>query len=1522
MESRYIKFDISNSKIFVNTPKNFRNKLWGKEFGILYHFFQGENDTTGFEFLEINLSNCVWIDPIPLLSLLVLIKQRVLIKKENIIFILPHINKSINDESKVLLKFLKQEGFITLIKECGVISNEQPKFENDIDKLVVSLNYFDCHLFNAKIVDTYETHDSDAEFYRVIGEFIDEIKLHLKNKKIFTQKVDDVIYRIRTFLAETINNVYQHAYGNTTPNRFAGIYTRYRYGLQNSAIEKEEKYKLKDLVTKEWQNSAKITHGLKEIFETKEGFIEIFVIDVGKGISEALGYRNNPRIKHPTRKAFIDIFETEQRKNISTDKNQTNIGGLAFIGKLIELQRDFLLNKDREDWLGGLLPDLRQGGYFESIPENDTHTLGCIWQASLSWNSINLNVDNWTNISGNSQRFLNLYKSKRVSVDLLQNYIIIDERIIHHPNWNKREEFIKQKSKGKDSINTIIYLPQKGVTKHLLGFVILRYLAENCKESTNLIIADIPDEERPTYSEALISSTYRWEFKELIKKIPSIILISNTLSVSALRFSDNSYEVDLELVNQFINDDFSALSLYKVLEVIITFDSLTIWQDVIKKNVNAFLNQLVFWNKKEKISDIDEYIDGYLDFNQICEVPAFIKLFEIGIQRIIGLYKNYSIDVSHLDLLTENISNRFQTKLIRNSDLKELNILIGSVLVKGFTMEEGAYNILNEKLIIHCFHHPSSNTESILKLFYWPKKSWLNDHFPSDDKNHYKRIGRTHAIAIGGWLAYEVPRYDEKNNSFYGATPKQSYKIWQDSKLGLSIGNFRYGNYSDLIKIDMRTIIDNAFYFKDNLARFIVKHFFTALGGTNENDLIDKEYWNFIKDCELGAMYSNVGIVIYPNHFYANYVIEKLANVLKTKLLENIIPLNFVRNNHSKTNLLFSPLSFSLIKELLSGTKKEALFFDDAIVTGRTRKEVKHLLFHLGATEVKSLAIIDRQRLPYSIPNPKTNKFYWRIDIPRLGSNINNPINNSLKKANEFQFKIIPDASYRIDDWNETWQNKLVTISNFSNVLSPISINLSKPSKKFGVRYNQVSGDYEQIGNESNEIFIHTSIGLIIYCLEMHCITGRDDLALKYCSENIQDSVKIELVCCYLLLYGNEIRPSMRIELLRKLLTFTNYSEPDNHTIFAALTILSLNENDFIKFSEIQEIKNNCNIDMQISFAIQTLIVDLKEESFESYHNIIAVSKQKSTIRLINRLDFHRQIYNKRSAHISPIHAVINKRKLREKRFYDFKIALNKLTGHITDFPQDIFPAILNKEQLLENVNLFKYKVSNFFSSLQERNNIVSELIQKQIEDSIESELLTHLEYIHGKLFLQINHTNSPLKSLVRNICNEYSRQEWLEIAEEKGCKKFIEEHNDLEYIAHQIKISAIGIETRQEIESNKYSPIWIPFDEEIMYHLKNMVTNYLHGTYELIEDPFSFHSSMLKAHLWYSFQIDSKNLKFIIELANSIPKNSNCKDRAENSPNIRQINNFLQLGCEVEFSEIELGSNMVLITRFSLPII
>jgi hypothetical protein len=1518
--SKYCFYNKKTGDLSITLPKYFRNKIWAEEFGDLYFFIKDSN-IGDIAKIHIDCRNTLWIDPIPLLSLLVLFNQHAPVPPNNFLIHLPSVKthpKSYSEkQSNIFLKFLFEEGFLDKMNSIASISNHMDganfvEFEKKIEKLTVDLNYYDCHILNTRVFDASLIHEGDHEcvFYDEIDIIINEIRVNLLNKKVPTSHLNNLLYKVRLFFSETINNVYQHAYPKTefdTSKNYLAIYARYRYGMQHNAIE-SYKEKLSALLKKEVVNSSDLFKDCKEmIFDLRDGCIELFIIDVGVGIASSTGYRKKE--KHPTRKAYSDILNTAQARTISTTTiNQTKNGGLYVIGKHIEATKDFILFKDFEDWLGGILPERRHNAFFERINSlSGFHTSGCVFQATISWYPVNERQENWEYIKEPFiNNLLSIYKIRDVNRLLLEEYIFIDERIIDYPNIIEKKNNIKNIILNK-KCDTIIYLPHSGMTKHLLAFVILETIAEYAVENTTLIIADIPDDERIVYYEAINQVSYTVEIGALMKKIKNIHLISNSLHICSFFFADNQFIQNKKMQKDFYYNQANDMNISKLLEILVTHDSYLIWTKV-KEEKDIFVNSSILWHE-------NEYINQYLDFNRLCFSETFIKLFLIGMKRVLGLYYPKTFNFISFDLLVENLVSRLKG-IYSNSGCNVLEFDIGSVYAKGVTQNEKMSGII-PAVAFHCFQHPSLFSKPILKLFFWPKEDWINKHFIREDKA-YMRIGRTPFISQYGWDYFTVPRYLPDESSFYFISPKESYLIWQNPQIGLRLGSLKYGSHYDFITINIEALIEKSFLEKGKLARFLVTSFYLALTNNKldkkktsfrnfsnryDSDFSDStEYFNLFEKYDDQNKY----IIVYPNHTMNSFIIRKIRSILDDDIMDKVIPLDFIRNDNSKTNLLFSPLNFQKIKGFMQSSSCKVIYFDDAVVSGRTRKETKHLLFSLGAKEVKTLAIFDRQRLPFSVPNKITNNYFCRLDIPRLGVGNTNILMISIRRASRARSMLIGTAKSRVEAWQKMWSIN-DSLGNFNlNMLYPI--NLKPFHKKFSTKRSNGGNKYSQIGGDKNKLLITNSIGLIAYTLELFCMTGKDDLVIKYCKDkDIDDKVKIELICCHLLLYGQELRKSLKYEMAEILLQASNYNMVDSYTSLAAITILTQDQEFISELSKSKYFENNCNFDIQIAFAINS--VNTGDNLLnDSYNNIISQVKEQNNQGLINLKDFHRQIYEKKATHISPLHAVVNGNKLEKSRFSALKISLEKLEWHC----KHLFPHYYVDDQVaMDNIQQIKFTLDSQTPNY--RNDII---------DNLENKLLPNLENIHRKLFFEITSKDFSFEMFIKKIFDGITVEDWQSILREK--RKNAEEtikisSNDMiqnNEFKHNFYLSDSAFSTINNLKADNLLHIYIPMNNEIKSHLSNLIKNYIHGDYKPIKDPFS-NKSLPLSHIWYTCEYSEENKTFSFLIANSISYVTDYTE-ADRSRHKQDIKN-LQIDLDLKY---ELKSNNIIIAKFKFPTI
>lgn len=1478
-------YDFKTNALKVVIPENFRNKLWAIEFGDLYKLLE-ENKVYKVYF---DISLLEWIDPIPLMSLLVLFRQRANVQKRcfiiNINEVVVSNEYSYENKSCIVLKFLLDEGFIERMGELGVFYSKGIEIENEelksrINNWAVDLNYFNCHLMRVRIFDSQLIHEDgeDAAFYNAIESIIEEINVNLLNKKIQAYYFENILYRIRLFFSETINNVYKHAYPDEKKKNIA-IYCRYRYGLQNNSIE-NYKDKLKKLLEREVVNSSALYKDCRGmIYNMREGCVELFVVDVGIGIAESSGFRRKEKA-HPTRKAYKDIFNTSPDRINSKDKNQTLNGGLYVICKHIEETQDFVLFKDREEWLGGVLPDRRHNSYFDVINAISNHTPGCVIQATFSWHPFNYEMENWKVLKDNYQkkRLLLVYKKRDFDISVLDDYSIIDERFDYIPDVIAKKNYIKHSVDS--SRKKIIYLPHSGMTKHLLAFVIIPSIAENAAKESELIIADIPDNERMTYDEAMNIVTYSQKTRHLLRNISRIVFVSVSLSYCVYRYDGAKYVIDKDGDDLMVS--LSNISLSNILGVLIVYDSFKIWDNVKNKNIGElFIHGKVMWSENVCLGE-------YLDFNRLCSVPLFINLFFLGVKRFSGCCNLSGIKYQAIDLLVDSLVSRLNDFHPLKNNCSNV-LYVGSVFVEGITVSD-AIDKKEDDIVLHCFKHPLIENDSIMKLFVWPKKKWIENNFKKTFIE-YRRIGRTSAIAPDGWQYYPVPRYMDNEESFYYLSPRKTYLLWQNPQIGLRLGHFKYGNGYDFIKINIKAIIEKSFLEKSELSRYLVTSFFYALGGKDGEEILDPDYRVVIN---ISETFKKKSIILYPNHPNNNIIIEKISEIISPELMERVLPLNYVRADNTKTNIIFSPLNFQKIKSYIEKEQMGVVFFDDAVVSGRTKKEVEYLMLSFGVHDLRTIAIIDRQRFPYSVPNKKMDQYYCRLDVPRLGVGSENMILMALNDAKR-TLPLIQSAKTRISEWCERWSFNN-SIDNFnSNVLYPISIN--PICKKFSTR--KKDKHYEQIGGEKNKILITNSIGLNTYCLELFCVTGRDDLVLKYCNLIDNNRVKVELICAHILLYGKELRASLRCDMLIELLKATNYLECDAYSSLSAITILTQESDLLFRISRDKAYYNNCNYDIQIAFAISSLSYE-KEGLIDSYNNIVCKLRTANNQGLINIVDFHRQIYEKRKSHISPLYAIINGNRPIEVRVNALKTSLEKLVWHC----ENLFPAygINNVDMVYKGIHDCQNLITNYYEDNK------SDAVLKDIIIVVEKNILPSLINIHARIFIDITSKEKNIIEFIENIIQNAPEEREVMV---------------------KYMVSASGFDVLKKLCSDKKLSMWIPMNKNIERCISDIITNSKHVgncskcQYKIdcsysseISDPFSDVPLPLSS-IWYSFDFDDKGRRFAIKIANKI-YDENCIEKCNTSKHIKEFEDY-NLDIHLKY---EVVSDSILVARIDFPII
>lgn len=1467
--------ELREKTLIIDLGYIFRYDIWVKDFPVIQKTLdEATYNGLNYKKISIDFSKCSWVDPLPILSLLLSTFESYKKGKE-IELIVPDVDLRIKErETDKVIKYLYLEGFLSqfgriasIISRTGQIVYDKPraytneKILHSYSKINTSLYYTNSSILPAQIIDTKKLFQQGLEHIdKWIDDLLKKIQPQLRDKiPSFSQK--SIVHRLTIILVEMISNIVKHAYENTDKT-YAGIYIRFRNGLDNNSLSVEERKKLNHALKEEEYHCSRLT---REFLDVRKGCLEIFIIDAGIGFSQSLIKGIGSERKHPFRDAYKMVFDDRQRREIINPPDHTYEGGLYYIGQMLSANQDYLFGRDENEWVGGPLP-LAKDAYELTNGNDDPHLSGLSWIVRLSWkNETEIGRNKWKNWDGQ-------IKHNPVYEELISDRLAPPTQFKIHDFRFTREELPGYKS-GSGGDNLVLMFADANQTKFGIWNYFKKISANLTKSNDRvIIIADIPEYGKQIYLYSLEKINIQsYQTDHWIHKFNKIILVSSRLSVSILIKSDSTFVYSPELTESYLdNIDPSTFqpdkSLAHLIRWIRNYDSLIFWLNIKRLNGKSnsyYVNADILWSTEVGV------ISGYLDFAQTCTDAFCVKLYKIILERTIGIFgESYENNITYcrfenMDALTKRIVNEanasFFNEITETQD--RLKIFVGSVFVSGASKDDALfyYDVENDKKAIHInfFLHDSSKV-FVAHLLNWPKHDWLVK-FDSFQET-FRRVGKTHIIAEHGYKSFPIPRFFKDDSSAYFRNPRKTYNDWQDERNQIiSFGHFEFEGKHDLFKINLIKVIEESFLMGLELSKFLLSEFFMALGGKSDKDLKPKgkKEYDFINKRRQEILDNNepdpkVDLIVYPINSNAAFAIEKIKEMISNELTQKIFALMPVNKERVGSTLLISPLVIKSIKSILDqSTEKKVLLFDTSVISGRTRKELKHLLQGLGASEVRMLSITDRFRLPLHVQDKYRHKAYWRLDVPRLGSADMCPICKAIDILENFKGNLSSTlATKRIERIIESWK----VVSYFD----PVSDHGLKPTpiqpveKKLGIKFNKNTNQFEQIISDldrnrgvKNQILLRNSLGLTIYVSEMHAMTSRDDLALSliHSLPNLSPVAKVELLCSQLLLFPNEYSKRVQFEMVFALFIACNeISQSDNWTGLATLVILLQNKEvhtrliETIQIEGSKELKIN-NLDLNITIA--SILKNYNTKGVVISEKVFRLLKYIGEEKIINTYkQFHYEIYNDAGAiHSKPLIAFYIKNELiKQERLEDAINSISKLIFLLDNLQTWQFRRKLNNQSFLSS---YRLHCKNLLSSYYER---FEELIPKQnsntepnpsasnyierfqtLQNDVETELVPHLQVLHNYLFCPVMTTEGcvTVKEEIQQIVFNIPENEWAREAENKN-KSFLN-------IAPRVLVSKYADYKPMAIIGNKRN-YWMICDQIMESEIRFTIMNAVHS--------------------------------------------------------------------------------------------
>jgi len=1026
---KLFEIDLNASKLILTAGSTLNDACWGAWFGEVQEILRrGEYNNHSFTSCHVDLSQCYWADPLPLLSLsLSLIEYEQNTGRVKVTFPAIHPNpdstnpdKSLNPRQKDqarLLKFLVREGFFDLLANPKIvnaynINNQESKcreikfgeieFDSDKDlnlirELPVSLAFERSTCLQAMLLDLSFSVDKEAvRHLETIDALVEKILFHniapVIDDEVPGWAQDSLRYRLMTFLCETLNNVFEHA-----QTKFAAVYVRYREGALGEAPETWGR--LSRFIKRE-ENNHRVplmkTRNKSESFpNTRTGFFEVFVIDSGIGLCRSLSGLLSGNKINPVHQTMLDVF----KRGVSSKKDRpTQYGGLHLIGELLTPSKDYFRVQDEDTWWATQLPlkdEETNAERSEQITLDacgkkycNKEVRGLAWTARLSWleaQDVTAGNTPWFGFDKPKDRN-NVLKVYKISVDeevleINSDILVYDARF---SSCQPYEEF----PVSLDSSNTtLLFLPPPNLLKNHIQEEIERLLIKPSLsqfENLNLVIGDIPSEEAITYL-AAINNAYKFT-TPVFKAIERVVLVTRALKVSILQRNeiDKSLKTNHDMARTYVVSNKASgtmphKSLCDYLHTLRKHDGHRLRSMLTEQSSDLeymdFLAEEVVWNN-------ELILQGYLDFAQTLTNPLFRAIYSLSLQRLTGFFPSWDCRLESLDSLIHSLVNLFNTQIpprpsSKGEHRKSLSVQIGSIRVSGYT--EHAEKKDENTPVFHFFRHPNGNADGLF-LLPWISSAEITKSIPGDKQ--FRRVGKTPVIARDGWKAYPIHRfYDiakDKFDSPYEKTPKDSYRAWQEpSRPSIKLGHWSYGGHHEIFTINLllafNTELDRiSLHLGGSLARFTYANFFRIFGIT-EKDLKrqNKALFNKIKEDNYRNLLSTNdtenSLLVYSSHPVTDHIITQFLELLENDVTKKIRS-ELIAISPIKRHRSGSGLQISGITlerlKIKADKNVSVIFFDDGVISGRTYEEIKRLLRSLGFRNISSLILLDRQRLP------------------------------------------------------------------------------------------------------------------------------------------------------------------------------------------------------------------------------------------------------------------------------------------------------------------------------------------------------------------------------------------------------------------------------------------------------------------------------------------------------------------------------------------------------------------------------
>lgn len=1164
-------------------------------------------------------SNTVWIDNLAMIQLFAMLYKL----KQSGVVIEFKLEVDLDAIEQVrFIKYMSDYGFLDIIEKYFDVCKEE---ELDREELVSQYGKLQEGNFESSECLMPFTFISRKE---KIDEYIADVTDTFQNKfgDCFSEyEKADYIFRMSVFLQETIGNVFEHAFDNLE-DAFCGIMIRYIHKPDMTGQRKRYYYSLQNNssasrqfrgTTFTYYHSQKVAedcnpYRIKTGMKVLENYIQIFVADVGMGILESMNISDAEK----ERNLLNEIFQIGRR----TTKNVRNtlVGGLGMLYQLLQGGENYIAIKGEYNWVRIACAKKKE----KSGKPDYIHRNGITSNKVLKGFTVIGYID------CDYERKKDFFKP--VSKETVQNiyceeYFLEDMCDIQADILDLRGE-VPDISMISSHTSTVLCYVGKNISKSIWTNQVANLFRGTNQDKMILILVDIPDREIRKYE--LIFNRFKLN-------VNKVILLTQNLELAVFT-PDNRFELyyNAKMTKEYINSREGDItnSLYLLLKSIRKHDSIEFWRTVWAtqqlKESQLFINENVIWNVEE-----GRGMDGYLDFSQAC--------FDEKIRNLL-LYQLFRLPVKHnteryfesMDRFTEDLCENVNNKLkIMFGERAFSRVQLGSVYVTGTSSKSS--KLMKEQTQgdeYYYFLHPINSGKQTIRinaLLLWPSKAVADELFTTTiSERKFERLAKTPFLAPGGTAYFAGQHYTDIKESV-ALKPEELYALLQKENLWTNkifkIAHINMIDHHDYIYLSAAAIFRkhymesrfNEKFVEKNSFDYLLEKMYIALGRTKRKSFaksveedIKPEYRLIVEGKIRESMVpATQGLFIYLTDYETVEIMAKLKTIFSETVQKNIIPIASISKKRSSSALLVSPVLMENIKQKICRLETEnpdgitrVTIFIASVTSTKLQRELKHILYRLGAKQIKCLSLIDRQRFPLGSREKDSYNSFCKIDLPQLGSENRCKLCMGIDYMKELKTRFISsDMQKRCEEIIFIWDEVKASDNLYERGIQARWYDFP----------TELTQDIEEICQQYqiNGIDISTDAGLTLFSVENTVITMSVDFLLRCIkNEKIDDTVKIMMISAHLFMFGSEeIVPADKYYLAEYLYSLLQrQEETSEYTALACITILTqkkdIKEKLYENYERLWREEHFQNIDFIISsVGLMETVEKSKQDKVLSY---------------------------------------------------------------------------------------------------------------------------------------------------------------------------------------------------------------------------------------------------------------------------------------------------------------------------------